>query len=90
MAPIPSSQIIDHQHSQSLRIKTLFTHLDWGSSKVWQLFDVLTLFANDSSHGERWDEKVYGLRLWVSLLGTSMSALLRPAEHTRSICTTLA
>lgn len=62
-------------------------HLDWGSSKVRQLFDVLTLLANDGSHCECWDEKVYRLRFWVSLVGTSTSAPLGPAENTRTLTT---
>lgn len=71
-----------HHHCDSKLYPPSVTHLDWGSGKVRQLFDVLTLFSNDGSHCERWDEKVYRLRLLVSLLGTSTLAMLRPVDHT--------
>lgn len=35
-----------------------------------QLFDVLSLLADDGPDGKRWDEKVDSLRLWVTLQRT--------------------
>lgn len=71
---------IDRQHQGYIWDLELYilsvTYLDRGSSKVWQLFDVLTLFSNDGSHCKRWDEQVNRLRLWMSLLGKNMSVLL--------------
>lgn len=45
-----------------------------------QLLDVLTLFSDDGSHGERWDEEVHRLRLLGSLLGTSTLASIQDAR----------
>lgn len=64
------------------------TYLDWGSSKVWQLFDVLTLFSNDGSHCKRWDEQVNRLWLWMSLLGKNMSVDQGDHTHTVKLKTT--
>lgn len=48
----------------------LVAHLDGGSSKVRQLFDVLALLADDGPDGKRGDEQVDRLRLWAALLHT--------------------
>lgn len=45
-----------------------------------QLLNVLTLFSDDGSHGERRDEEVHRLRLLGSLLGTSTLASVQDAR----------
>lgn len=68
--------------SLTFRVSTLLsiTHLDWGSGKVWQLFDVLTLFSNDGAHCKCRNEQVNSLRFWVSLLDINSLVLLRLGE----------
>lgn len=72
---------------KSLGIKSV-THLDWGSSKMRQLFNVLTLLSYDGSHCEWWDEKVYRLRLLGSLLGSSMLVPQWTVDHRQLVKTT--
>lgn len=45
-----------------------------------QLLDVLTLFSDDGSHGERRDEEVHRLRLLGSLLSTSTPTSVQDAR----------
>lgn len=62
------------------RTSPQIAHLDGGSGKVRQLLDVLTLFSNDGSHGERRDEEVHRLRLLGSLLDTSTLVSVQDAR----------